>query len=62
MNCRFELYNCATLLTDYEGYKIFNLITLSKEQKQAILSSKTPLDSKKYFTSYTLGHHNKGLE
>ena len=62
LDCRFELYNCATLLTDYAGNKIFNLITLSKAQKQAILSSKTPLDSKKCFTSYTLGHHNKGLE
>ena len=61
-DCRFELYNCATLLTDYQGDRVLNLITLNVEQKRALLSAKTPNECKALFKNHTWGHHLKPLE
>lgn len=60
--CRFEVYNPYPLLTDGSDKQAFNLITLKKNQKLALLNNlNCPLNAKNHFDKYTTGHSKKPL-
>lgn len=60
--CRFELYNPYPLLTDGGKKQLFNFITLTKQQKLALLNCAThPIDAKYAFKNHTTGHSKKPL-
>ena len=60
--CRFEVYNPYPLLTDGAKRNFFNLLTLSNNQKVALLKAQNcPISAKNAFTDYTTGHSKKPL-
>lgn len=60
--CRFEVYNPYPLLTDGAKRNFFNLLTLSNNQKVALLKAQNcPISAKNAFTDYTTGHSKKLL-
>lgn len=60
--CRFEVYNCAALVTENRERAIVNLVTLPKEKKlPALLSLGDKAALKKLFKDHTSGHEKKPL-
>ncbi len=61
-NCRFEVYNCASLIGTglKDTGKLLDL-TLQKEKEQAILASESEAAQKKVYDTYTSGHFKRGV-
>ena len=61
-SCRFEVYNCSLLVTDFNGNKVFNLIDVDTNLKRTYLKKSDLATLKSTVGNFTLGHHNKPLE
>ena len=60
--CRFELYNCAVLLSNvsYGGVLDFTSLTL-KQKRSFLAASKDNVNIKDEIGNYTFGHFKKGI-
>ena len=60
--CRFEVYNCATLVTKNRERAVINMVTVPKEKKLAALKALGDKKAlKEIFENHTFGHENKPL-
>lgn len=61
-SCRFEVYNCASLIGTgvKDTGKLLDL-TLQKEKEQAVLASENEAAQKKVYDTYTSGHFKRGV-
>ncbi len=61
--CRFEVYNCAHLVTDYAGNKIINFVTLSPTERESAVKYIDEYEKTiNIFKNVTKGHFKKTLE
>ena len=61
--CRFEVYNCAVLVTENKERAVVDLVTVPREKKlPALLSLGDKQALRSLFPSFTTGHENKPLK
>lgn len=61
-SCRFEVYNCASLIGTgvKDTGKLLDL-TLQKKKEQAVLASESEAAQKEVYDTYTSGHFKRGV-
>ena len=60
--CRFELYNCAVLLSNVSYGGVLEFTSLTLKQKRSLLPASKDNDNiKDEIGNYTFGHFKKGI-
>ena len=61
-NCRFEVYNCASLIgVGIEGAGKLLDCTLQNDKAQAVQAANDEIMQKKLYKNYTSGHFKRGV-
>lgn len=61
-SCRFEVFNCATLINESKGNVLINGLTCGKSQINYMIKNKNDFRAlKTQFDNFTTGHYNKPI-